>query len=206
MPVVKGTHIGCRCHGACLFARNGSAKNIQERASFPLGNLIYSKRAGRGRLKLSDVSNQMPFTRYEDVSPRWKLSCECATGGSDKSLIVCEIFLSTSNYNIHLSFLAVRPSPVPFRHHSPVMASALFIKIVTFHFPSWTLPCTLQSSIKFFCSSSTACDWKSTNVRAHVCTCVHSKKINRWFIFKIISIKSQSNDLLISRCYQYSNK
>lgn len=115
MPVVKEMRIGCRCHGACLFARNGSAKNILARASFPLGNLIYLLRnAGRGRLKLSDVSNQMPFTRYEDVSPRWKLSCECATAGSDKTLIVCEIFLSTSNYNIYLSFFMVRPAPPSF--------------------------------------------------------------------------------------------
>lgn len=115
MPIVM--RIGCRCHGTRLFARNPQRIFRRARASFPPGNLICPREnPGRGRLELSDVSNQMPFTRYEDVSPRWKLSCEYATAAiSDKALIVWEIFLSASDYNIH-TFSPVRilrPSSVP---------------------------------------------------------------------------------------------
>jgi len=74
-----------------LAARNGSGKEYSGvRALVFLQEILFIRVRARREvgLELSDVSNQMPFTRYEDVPPRWKLSCECATAGSNNALIV----------------------------------------------------------------------------------------------------------------------
>lgn len=66
--VIKGMRIDVMVF-VCL--REMNPQRIFRCASFLLENLIYPLREyeKRDRLKLSDVSNQMPFICYEDVSP-----------------------------------------------------------------------------------------------------------------------------------------